>query len=133
MPDFNLWLLLLVVPVMALAGWIHGALGLGFPMVATPLIAVFVDVKVAILLTLLPTATVNVASVISATNIRLAFIKYQPLILGTLAGGIIGSMILARTDPAPFRLLLAALIILCLLYTSPSPRDATLSRMPSSA
>ena len=27
----------------------------------------------------------------------------------------------------------ACLIILCLLYTSPSPRDATLSRMPSSA
>ena len=25
------------------------------------------------------------------------------------------------------------LIITCLLYTSPSPRDATLSRMPSSA
>ena len=24
-------------------------------------------------------------------------------------------------------------IIICLLYTSPSPRDATLSRMPSSA
>ena len=24
-------------------------------------------------------------------------------------------------------------VILCLLYTSPSPRDATLSRMPSSA
>ena len=27
----------------------------------------------------------------------------------------------------------AVLFILCLLYTSPSPRDATLSRMPSSA
>ena len=26
-----------------------------------------------------------------------------------------------------------ALVIICLLYTSPSPRDATLSRMPSSA
>ena len=25
------------------------------------------------------------------------------------------------------------LILVCLLYTSPSPRDATLSRMPSSA
>ena len=25
------------------------------------------------------------------------------------------------------------LIVICLLYTSPSPRDATLSRMPSSA
>ena len=28
---------------------------------------------------------------------------------------------------------LAALFTICLLYTSPSPRDATLSRMPSSA
>ena len=27
----------------------------------------------------------------------------------------------------------AGLLIACLLYTSPSPRDATLSRMPSSA
>ena len=27
----------------------------------------------------------------------------------------------------------AGLIVICLLYTSPSPRDATLSRMPSSA
>ena len=26
-----------------------------------------------------------------------------------------------------------ALTLICLLYTSPSPRDATLSRMPSSA
>ena len=28
---------------------------------------------------------------------------------------------------------LAGLVFFCLLYTSPSPRDATLSRMPSSA
>ena len=27
----------------------------------------------------------------------------------------------------------AKLVLICLLYTSPSPRDATLSRMPSSA
>ena len=33
----------------------------------------------------------------------------------------------------PGRLWLTRLMIICLLYTSPSPRDATLSRMPSSA
>ena len=27
----------------------------------------------------------------------------------------------------------AGMMMICLLYTSPSPRDATLSRMPSSA
>ena len=31
------------------------------------------------------------------------------------------------------RTLNAGLSLICLLYTSPSPRDATLSRMPSSA
>ena len=31
------------------------------------------------------------------------------------------------------RILIVMLNISCLLYTSPSPRDATLSRMPSSA
>ena len=35
--------------------------------------------------------------------------------------------LLLRLAPFP------ALFISCLLYTSPSPRDATLSRMPSSA
>ena len=35
-------------------------------------------------------------------------------------------------NPTDFLLVLAPLTI-CLLYTSPSPRDATLSRMPSSA
>ena len=35
--------------------------------------------------------------------------------------------------PAPKGVIERAHHILCLLYTSPSPRDATLSRMPSSA
>jgi len=115
MPEFDLWLLLLVIPVMVFSGWVHGALGLGFPMVATPIIAIFVDVKVAILLTLLPTATVNVASVVSAVNVKSAVVKYQPLVLATLAGAVLGSLLLVWTDPAPFRLLLAALIILFLV------------------
>ena len=35
--------------------------------------------------------------------------------------------------PGPTELFPEELFIVCLLYTSPSPRDATLSRMPSSA
>ena len=36
-------------------------------------------------------------------------------------------------QPLRFREAMATLYTICLLYTSPSPRDATLSRMPSSA
>ena len=53
MPEFDVWLIVVAIPVIMFAGWIHGALGLGFPLIATPLIAVFVDVKAAILITCL--------------------------------------------------------------------------------
>ena len=40
---------------------------------------------------------------------------------------------IATTGATPGKRLLDMKIVDCLLYTSPSPRDATLSRMPSSA
>ena len=39
----------------------------------------------------------------------------------------VGGAAVAEGDPS------ATALLICLLYTSPSPRDATLSRMPSSA
>ena len=39
----------------------------------------------------------------------------------------------ADSMPEMYNLLETQLTILCLLYTSPSPRDGLLSRMPSSA
>ena len=48
----------------------------------------------------------------------------------------IGYMAKDKSKPRFFcylNLFLFAMLIFCLLYTSPSPRDATLSRMPSSA
>ena len=48
---------------MLFAGLVHGTLGLGFPMVATPMLATMMDVRSAILVTLLPTMAVNIASI----------------------------------------------------------------------
>lgn len=117
MPELDFWLLIFVVPAIAFAGWVHGALGLGFPLVATPLIAIFVDVKAAILITLLPTATVNVASVLVAKDVKAVIMKQQPLMIASFIGAITGSIILAYAEGAPFGLGLAALIILFLVTT----------------
>ena len=45
----------------------------------------------------------------------------------------LGCAILAATGAGLFPDVSTAVEKICLLYTSPSPRDATLSRMPSSA
>ena len=98
--------------MVGVAGMIHGALGMAFPMVATPLIAILLDVRLAILLTLLPTATVNVASIVGSHNYVDLLQKYWPLFVSALLGTILGSYLLARFDPDPFRLALAVLILI---------------------
>ena len=52
----------------------------------------------------------------------------------SLAGGVLNTLtIVAHPEYNQTRIGCVAFFDTCLLYTSPSPRDATLSRMPSSA
>src|SRR5210317_617081 len=104
--------LLMVVSVMLFAGLVHGTLGLGFPMVATPMLAVSFDVRTAILITLLPTVAVNLMSIWNSRETLHEVRRYAPLVAFTLLGSIVGAYILAVTDPDPFRLVLAGLILL---------------------
>ena len=100
--------------ILFVAGLVHGTLGLGFPLVATPLLALFVDVRSAILITLLPTAAVNIASIIRGGHWRDNIGRYWQLGTFAFVGGILGGTLIVVGDPAPFKLVLAGLILLYL-------------------
>jgi uncharacterized membrane protein YfcA len=100
---------------MLLAGLVHGTLGLGFPLLATPLLALALDVRQAILLTLLPTVALNVASIARGGNWSESVGRFWPLSVWTLLGSAIGTGLLVVSDPSPFRLALAALIAVYLV------------------
>jgi len=97
------------------AGLAHGILGLGFPMLATPLLAIMIDVRGAILLTLLPTITVNLISILRGGRWSESIGRHWPLAVMIPVGAVAGTWLLVSVDPAPFRLLLAAVILLHLL------------------
>ncbi len=111
--------------VMAFSGLVHGTLGLGFPLVATPIIAIFFDVRTAILLTLLPTVFVNIATIIGSTDYKKVFLKFFVLVLFSFFGSVAGTFLLASLDPNPFRVVLAALILIFLgsSYLGKIPSD----------
>ncbi len=111
---FDGLIVLAIIAVILFAGLIHGTLGLGFPMVATPMLATMMDVRSAILITLLPTMAVNIASIANSKSSLASTRPFLPLVLFALLGSIAGASILAVTDPAPFRIVLAALILLYL-------------------
>jgi len=104
--QFDGLILLAIVAVMLFAGLVHGTLGLGFPMVATPILATMMDVRSAILVTLLPTMAVNVASIANSRAALASTRPFIPLVGFTLLGSVAGATILAITDPAPFRIVL---------------------------
>ena len=60
--------------------------------------------------------------------------KSDDLLIGVVGGGAMGQGIVQVSLEGGMKVVLFdAKTGGCLLYTSPSPRDATLSRMPSSA
>jgi uncharacterized protein len=125
-------LIALLFATMILAGLVHGALGLGFPMVATPIVAIFLDVRSAILLTLLPTVVVNIASIVGTANYVDNVRRHGLLVVMALIGSLLGAYVLAIADPNPFRLVLALLIGL-FLWTSHSnkvPREWFKAHVP---
>jgi uncharacterized membrane protein YfcA len=101
----------LAVGVMALAGFVHGALGLGFPLVATPLLALITDVKTAIVFTLLPALTATVISVVKGGRPLEVIRQYWMLPAYMIAGSYFGARLLIAANPTPFLLLLALLIL----------------------
>lgn len=109
--ELTLQTLLLISGIVLFAGLVHGTLGLGFPMVATPLLALQTDVLSAILIVLLPTLTVNLITIFSSGSGWNSLRRYWPLAIYGGVGSVLGTKLLLLTDPAPYKILLAVAIL----------------------
>jgi uncharacterized membrane protein YfcA len=105
MPDLSF------VPILMLAAFGHGALGFGFPLISTPLLVLMMDMRSAILLTLIPTVLINTASILGERHWREALRTFWPIPVFTIVGSYLGTQLLLSVNPDPFRLLLALVLI----------------------
>jgi len=101
--------------IIVLAGLAHGTLGFGFPIISTPLVALVVDVKTAVLVTVLPNIAVNIVSILRGGNWRASIGKYWPLALWVVLGTLAGSRLLLTAPHEPLQLLLALMIVVFLM------------------
>ena len=105
----------MALPAILVAALVHGTFGIGFPMIATPLLALYTDVLTAVCITLLPTISVNLAMIARGNKEQFRDIHKHLLILPFLiTGAVIGTFLLLWLDPRPFFLVLAAAILLYL-------------------
>jgi len=104
------WGLAWIAVVMLVSGFAHGIIGFGFPIIATPLLALVRDLKTAVLVLLVPTVVVASINSLRGGGLRESIGRFWFLPLVLIAGSYLGTRILIVSDTAPFILLLAAIL-----------------------
>jgi uncharacterized membrane protein YfcA len=103
-----------VVLVCLAAGFAHGAIGFGFPIVATPLVALVIDVRSAIALLAPVTLVVVLLSAVRGGSLMEVLRRFWYLPPVTIAGSWVGTRVLLAAPPEPFLLVLAGVMLLYL-------------------
>jgi uncharacterized membrane protein YfcA len=117
MPGFesmSAGVVLWVICVIALAGLMQGALGLGFPLVATPLIALVTDMRSAVILVLLPCIAAIVTGMVMGGPLRPVLARFWMMPIYMFIGAAIGTRLFIAYPDVPYALLLAAVILIYL-------------------
>lgn len=79
----------------ALAAFVKGAVGFGYPLIATPLMAFATDVRTAVAVLVLPNILMDGAQVVRRPGIVAALRRHAPLIVTGIAGTVVGTQFLA--------------------------------------
>src|SRR6202158_4908734 len=112
---FSPAMIAVLVAIVLVGAIAHGAIGFGFPLISTPLIAFFIDIKTAVLITVVPNIAVNVISVVRGGNWRESIGRHWPMAIWVVLGTMIGTHFLLVAPPELLQLLLAAMIVAFLL------------------
>jgi len=107
-------LLLWLACVILLAGLLQGALGFGFPFVATPLIAMVSDMRTAIIAVLLPTLATVCVALVASGPLRVTLARFWMMPLYMIAGAAAGTSLFVYAPTFPYSLLLALITLVYL-------------------
>lgn len=109
--SLSLPLLAWVAGVILLAGLLQGALGFGFPFVATPLIALVADMRTAIVAVLLPTLATICVALFTSGPLRATLARFWAMPLYAMLGATLGTWVFVSAPDAPYSLVLALLTL----------------------
>jgi hypothetical protein len=103
-----------IAAALALAGFVHGALGLGFPLVATPLIALATNIKTAVIIVAPPTLVVVIAAIVIGGGLWSGLREWWRMPIYMMLGSLCGTYVFMRTAASALTLLLALAILVYL-------------------
>ena len=112
--DLPVWTLAFIAGVMLLSGFVHGVIGFGFPIVATPLLTLVLDFKAAILISVVPTLVLTVLNAFRGGRLRESIGRFWYLPLCLAVGSYAGTRLLIVAPSEPFLVVLALVLLVYL-------------------
>jgi len=94
-----------------LAAFVKGATGLGFPLIATPMVALLLDIRTAVTVLILPNLFMDSAQVIRDGLPYDVFRRFSSLILPTIIGVFLGTVVLVKTPLWVLNLCLGVMVL----------------------
>ncbi len=125
--------LIIFALVLFVSSLIHGSIGFGFGMIATPAVAMSTDIQTAITYILVPTMIVNLVSILSEGMFFEALKKFWFIIFLMVIGACVGTYLLIYFNSEYFKLLLALIIFIYLLQSIVKIRASFISSYPKSS
>ena len=131
MSEFDL---LLVVVATLVGSFIKSITGMGYPLVAVPVLSLFLDVETAVVVIALPNTAANLALNLDARESRHE-VRDLPVVVGTsILFAVVGTLVLVEAPEDPLLLGLAATVLVFVVQFLRSPQlrlaPATTKRGP---
>lgn len=109
-------MIIFLVIFFALAAFLHGLSGLGFPMIITAVLSLSMPFKEAVIWVLFPTLFINLMSILWSANILSSIKKFWLLTLSAFVGSLAGVKILLLVHQQILQLLLSTVILLYVIF-----------------
>ena len=103
---------LVVGIALLLAAFVKGVTGLGFPLIATPTVALLLDIRTAVTVLILPNLFMDSAQVIRAGLPYEIFRRFKALIAPTIVGVFLGTLVLVKTPLWILNLCLGVMVLI---------------------
>jgi hypothetical protein len=121
--------ILTIFVALGLGGFVKGATGSGAPLIAVPVIAAFYDVRLAIVVMVLPNIVLNVMQVWSFRQHLTGRGVALRMCVGAVPGMVIGTLLLSRLPAEALKLGLGAILVIYLVLRVVDPDFSLGQRM----
>lgn len=85
---------ILVAGSLLLAAYVKGTTGMGFPLIATPMVALLLDIRIAITILIIPNIVMDITQIFRGTFSPSLFRRFAWLLVLTIAGVFLGTKVL---------------------------------------